>query len=122
MSSPETFTSLWLVFFYRHIRIAKSYKFDFASLFCQDCKFLTLTGSSFRFVIPGKPFTSVVNTHVFIIKLIGWAFNTADPEAALADTAVPNENPEPTPTGKYVLQSGTLKFEPDVPNTVPITE
>ena len=28
---------------------------------------------------------------------------SAGPEAALALTAVPKENPEPTPTGKYVL-------------------
>jgi hypothetical protein len=42
-------------------------------------------------------------THVLIKKLMGCAFSTAEPAAALAVTAVPRENPEPTPTGKYVL-------------------
>jgi len=44
----------------------------------------------------------VVALHVLIKKLMGCAFSTAEPAAALALTAVPRENPSPTPTGKYV--------------------
>jgi hypothetical protein len=56
-----------------------------------------------------------------MIKLIGIKAATAEPLAATAVCDVPSELEPPTPMGKCDLKSGTLKFDPDVPNTVPIT-
>jgi len=103
VSCSKAFSSCGLIFFNRHVRIAKPYQLHRTALFRQDREFFVFTGGTLRFIIPGKPLASVVNAHVFMIKLMGCALRTADPEAALALTAVPRENPEPTPTGKYVL-------------------
>ena len=52
---------------------------------------------------------------------MGCTFKTAVPADAVAVWEVPRVNPLPTPAGKNVLKSGTLKLLPDPPKVVPIT-
>jgi hypothetical protein len=52
---------------------------------------------------------------------MGMYLITSVPDEACALPDEPSVKPVPTPTGKYVRKSGTLKSEPEDPKVVPIT-